>query len=127
MQEDLSLWVEDQYRLKELAFEALVSGQLTFVSPFTGTRKSVLDTLDLRRVGRSQVIEAGVLPHGPFSLMNGWSRDLLLEDLSVLGNDYGKNPFPSYFSLLEGDELEIFKVERLGSLKRVFKKKIKRK
>ena len=127
MKEDLNLWVEDQEKLRELAFESLLEGSLTFISPFTGTRKSVLDTLNLRRVGTSPVIEAGVLPHGPFSLMNGWSRDLLLEDLAALGNDYGKNAFPAYFSLLDRDELEVFKVERPGSLERVFKRKIKRK
>ena len=127
MKEDLGLWAEDQEKLRELALEALVSGRTTFISPFTGTRKSVLDLLNLRRVGTSPVIEAGVLPHGPFSLMNGWSRDLLLEDLAALGNDYGKKAFPVYFSLLDRDELEVFKVERPGSLERVFKKRVKRK
>ena len=125
MKEDLNLWAEDQARLQELALEALVSGRTTFISPFTGARKSALDIFGLKRRDSSSVIKAGVLPGGPLSSMHGWTREGLLRELVDRNPFLGR--FPGFFVLSEGDRLEVFRVGELGSPERVFKRKIKRK
>ena len=129
MKEDLGLWAEDQEKLRELALEALVSGRTTFISPFTGTRKSVLDLLDLRNLEDpyDKEVRPAFLPYNTLDFIHAPTREELFKDLTNPDLDFTEGGAPRYFALLKGGRLELFRLGNLGSPERVFKRKIKRK
>jgi len=123
--EDLKLWAEDQCILRRLALETLLEGRTTFISPFTGTRKSVLDLLNLKRIDNLGCLKGCFLPDGYCDFLPYMTRDQVIGKLAT--SKHVDRDFPSYFVLSGGDELEVFKIGGPGNLTRVFKKKIKRK